>query len=658
MPEDPELRNNTYKQVQDMINDALNTLLNDPNSVKFEPSSSNFTSTSDQIFGNMDYTFQDGAVIQPVSFLNELHKLMGLSTTTSPLPSSFPVTSFQQISGSAEVTSKLVFNSSSPVPSEALVLSAINILLESRVSELKETVKLMNVSYEKISDTTYAVFFTFTLSNISMPEDPELRNNTYQQVQDMINDALNTLLNDPNSVKFNPSSSNFISTSDQIHGNMDYIFQDGDDIQPVSFLNELRLQNSLTTPPASNSQTTTDATILGTAVISIRLVFETLGLMPNESKIMELVSILNANLTTKQDDRATQFGEPVSNVNVSFDSISNHSYALNFGYVISNVWMSEKFENRNSTNKLIQDKINKLLNEILNDPSANPVQFNETIFSNNFAEIMAFVEYNISQKNDIQSPSKFLQAILKENSLTTPTVLGRAIIYIRLVFITRGTIPSESAVLQVANNLLDKRLRSKRDLTEQKLSDPVSFVNVTYTKISDNSYALNFGFEISNVTMSENLVLRDDTYTIIQSSINKLLNEILNDPNASPFEFKKANFTGNTTVIKADVEYIFSEDDFKSPSLFLKALITVNIEASNPTATTTFPSVVNTTGPNNSTSAAWVVAIIVPCAIAILLVPCWILLCCLLCGCCARIRRRWHRRQSYNVQYTTRHSIF
>ncbi|XP_073717858.1 uncharacterized protein [Misgurnus anguillicaudatus] len=647
MPEDPELRNNSYKQVQDMINDALNTLLNDPSSVKFDPNSSTFMSTSDQIHGNMDYTFQDGDEIQPVSFLNELHKLMGLSTTTSPVPT---------ISGSAEVTSKLVFNSSSPVPSEALVLSAINILLESRVSQLKETVKLGNVSYEKISDTSYAVFFTFTLSSISMPEDPELRNNTYKQVQDMINDALNTLLNDPNSVKFEPNSSNFISTSDQIHGSMDYTFQDGDDIQPVSFLNELHLQNSLTTPSASNSQTTTDAQIFGTTFINIRLVFETLGLMPSESRIMELVSILNTNLTTKQDNRATQFGEPVSNVNVSYNRISNNSYALNFGYVISNVLMSEKYENRNSTYKLIQNKINKLLNEILNNNTAKPFQFDEAIFSNNLTEIMAFVEYNLSQKNDIQSPSTFLKAILIENGL--PTILGKAIIYIKLVFITSGSIPSESDVLHVANNLLDTRLRTKRDLTVQKLSDPVSFVNVTYTKISDNSYSLNFGFEISNVSMSEKLVLRDSTYTVIQDSINKLLNVILNDPNATPFVFKRANFTGNSSVIEANVEYVFSDKDFKFPSPFLQALITVNIEASNSTTPTPFPSVVNTTGPNNSTSAAWVVAIIVPCAIAILLVPCWILLCCLLCGCCARIRRRWHRRRSYNVQYTTRHSLF
>ena len=129
-------------------------------------------------------------------------------------------------SGSAVVTSKLLFNSSSPVPSEALVLSPINTLLNSRESQLNESVKVVNVTYEskchsirlysfwmgirqtimngklwpknllkfsfhtEISETSYAVVFTFNLVNISMPEDPERRNNTYLQVEDVVNNAV------------------------------------------------------------------------------------------------------------------------------------------------------------------------------------------------------------------------------------------------------------------------------------------------------------------------------------------------------------------------------------------------------------------------------------------------------------------------------------
>ncbi|KAK7165958.1 hypothetical protein R3I93_005900 [Phoxinus phoxinus] len=240
----------------------------------------------------------------------------------------------------------------------------------------------------------------------------------------------------------------------------------------------------------------------------------------------------------------------------------------------------------------------------------------------------------------------------------TPNVIGRVIIYIRLIFITLGPIPSEDKIIKLANSLLDRRLRIKRDL-----STPVSFVNVTYTKISNTSYALNFGFQINNVSMSETLELRDSTYKLIQDSINKLLNQILTDPTASPFLFKGSNFTGNSTTIEANVQYVFSESDIKTPSAFLNALLEVNSETiatTTPAATRTtfFPTVLSTTIINNSTSVAWIVAIIVPCAIAIILVPCWILLCCLLCGCCVALRRRWHRRQSYNVQYTTRNDLF
>jgi len=51
-------------------------------------------------------------------------------------------------SGSAVVTSKLLFNSSSPVPSETLVLSALNSLLTSRQSQLNESVKILNFTYQ------------------------------------------------------------------------------------------------------------------------------------------------------------------------------------------------------------------------------------------------------------------------------------------------------------------------------------------------------------------------------------------------------------------------------------------------------------------------------------------------------------------------------
>ncbi|XP_051559529.1 uncharacterized protein LOC127444298 [Myxocyprinus asiaticus] len=672
MPGDSDLRGNTYQQVQDVINNVLNTLLNEPDSQVFAPISSNFTSTSNQIAGSMEYSFHDGDLIQPISFLNELRLLMGLTTTPvfSVTTSSSPVSSLNQVSGSALVTSKLLFISSSPVPSEALVLSAVTTLRNSRLSLLSKSVEVVNITYEKISETSYSVIFTFSLMNISMPKDPKLRRNTYQQVQNIINNALNTLLNEPGNQFFVPIFSNFTHTENLIEGRMEYIFKD----EPASFLKELqsRLIPTTTATAGITSQTITESmTVVGKAIIYIRLIFITLGPIPSKSKVLEIAnSMLEPHLRTKRDVTTQILSDPVSFLNVTYERISDNSYALKFGFEISNVSMTEKLELRNGTYNFIQTSINSLLNKILNSNSANPFVFQKANFSGNSTVIIADVIYTFSEK-DIKTPSAFVKELLQvTQSLTTPspvnrtsqkpgetlTLVGKAIIYIRLIFNTLGPIPSESKVLQVANSMLAARLRTKQNLRAQTLGDPVSFVNVTYKRISDRSYSLNFGFEISGVTMSEKLELRNSTYALIEKSINALLNEILSSPSATPFVFNGAKFKGNSTVIEADVEYVFSESDIKTPSPFLSALITVNTETIIPV--TFYPIVLNTTISNNSTNAAWVVAIIVPCAIAIILVPCWILLCCLLCGCCAAVRRRWHRRRSYNVQYTTRNSIF
>ncbi|XP_073670547.1 uncharacterized protein [Paramisgurnus dabryanus] len=598
MPEEPELRNNTYKQVQDMINEALNTLLNDPNSVKFNPSSSNFTSTSDQINGNVDYTFQDGDEIQPVSFLNELRKLMGLTTTTlSPLStSSFPVTSFQQISGSAEVTSKLVFNSSSPVPSEALVLSAINILLESRVSQLKETVKLVNVSYEKISDTSYAVFFTFTLSNISMPEEPELRNNTYQQVQDMINEALNTLLNDPNSVTFNPSSSNFTSTSDQINGNMDYIFQDGAEIQPVSFLNELRKLMGLTTttlsPLSTNSVPVTSfQQISGSAEVTSKLVFNSSSPVPSEALVLSAINIL-------LESRVSQLKETVKLVNVSYEKISDTSYAVFFTFTLSNISMPEDPEFRNNTYQQVQDMINEALNTLLNDPNSVKFNLSSTNFTSTSDQIHGNMDYTFQDGDEIQ-PVSFLNELRKLMGLSTTTtsqlstisfpvtsfqqISGSAEVTSKLVFNSSSPVPSEALVLSAINILLESRV--------SQLKETVKLMNVSYEKISDTSYAVFFTFTLSNISMPEDPELRNNTYQQVQDMINEALNTLLNDPNSVKFNPSSSNFTSTSDQIHGKMDYIFQEENKIQPVSFLNELNKLKGVSStmSPLTTISFP---------------------------------------------------------------------
>ncbi|XDV15464.1 hypothetical protein PO909_015547 [Leuciscus waleckii] len=663
MPADSDIRANTDQRLQDIINNALNTLLNEPGQQVFAPKSSNFTSSSNQIDGRMEYTFQDGDAIQPVSFLNELRSQMELTTTTvSPdTITSFPSTSPSPISGSAVVTSKLLFTSSSPVPSEALVLSAVNTLLKSRRPQLNESVKVVNVTYQKISETSYAVVFTFNLINISMPADSDIRANTDQRLQDIINNALNILLNEPGKQVFAPKSSNFTSSSNQIDGRMEYTFQDGDAIQPVSFLNELLSQMVLTTATTLTTSTTIPPTFMGKVYINILLVFKTLGPIPSEANVLQLVnSLIDPRLRTK--DGSTQTSD-VSFNNVTFIRINDTSYALKFGFVISNVSMSEKIQLKNETYISIQTSINKLLTKILNDPSAPQFNIKEVDFKDTNTEIQANVEYVFSESN-MNTNSTFVKDLLKltgdlttASTLTTsatspPNLLGKVIINLKLVFKTRGTLPSQSMVLQVANSLLiGLKLKSNRAFTAKALDDLVSSVNVTYNEINKTSFSLNFGFEISNVSMSEKVDFRNETYTLIETYINKFVSKILNKTTTTQFNFNNINFNNTSSVIEANVEYVFSDDDINGFGL-------VSILLATPAPTTVYPTVINTTTSNNGTNVAWIVAIIVPVAIVLGLIPCWILLCCLLCGCCAAVRRRWHRRQSYNVQYTTRNSLF
>lgn len=61
-------------------------------------------------------------------------------------------------------------------------------------------------------------------------------------------------------------------------------------------------------------------------------------------------------------------------------------------------------------------------------------------------------------------------------------------------------------------------------------------------------------------------------------------------------------------MIQANAEYVFVEGDIKSPSAFLSQILTVS-------------------GLSGGWSSAWILAIIIPCSIAVILVPCWIILC-------------------------------
>lgn len=132
--------------------------------------------------------------------------------------------------GTAVVQTRLIFNSSAPIPSETLVLNAITALLSSQLTNISDSIKVLNFTYEstfcllilydhiiqlftslshpyemymflrhskrnllyspEISNSSYAVIFTFHLSNISMPEKPDVSNNIHNQVWSSINNAV------------------------------------------------------------------------------------------------------------------------------------------------------------------------------------------------------------------------------------------------------------------------------------------------------------------------------------------------------------------------------------------------------------------------------------------------------------------------------------
>ncbi|GAA6069026.1 uncharacterized protein LOC113652939 [Tachysurus ichikawai] len=308
------------------------------------------------------------------------------------------------------------------------------------------------------------------------------------------------------------------------------------------------------------------------------------------------------------------------------------------------------------------------LNTLLNEPAAEPFEPQSSFFTSSGNQVNGDMTYHF-QDGDTKIPASFLNELKAQS---TP-ILGNVLIYIRLVFKNLTRVPREDDVLSAANAFLASNVRTVRDILEPKLNDPVSIQNITYQKIDNNSYIISFAFEITNVTIYKDIQLRNDTYDLIQNTINSLLNTILSDKNATPFVFPQANYTFNGTEIVANSKYVFVEGDTKwTPSGFLFAVLNISglSTLTTPAAQTDHPVHVvlrptvqaqNTTTGGNS---AWILGIIIPCSIVIILIPCWILLCCLLCGCCAGLKRRYNRRQSYNIhntihnQYTTHNTLY
>nr|XP_023701171.1 uncharacterized protein LOC111861086 [Paramormyrops kingsleyae] len=320
------------------------------------------------------------------------------------------------------------------------------------------------------------------------------------------------------------------------------------------------------------------------------------------------------------------------------------------------------------------------LNAILNNPAANHVNFPRALYTSLQNESLILVDFKyVFQEGDIKNPSSLLSEILKlcgpsitnstmattlpsptttmTNVTTAPTTLGSALIFIRLVFITPTLAPSQSDILSIVDKFLSPRLK----FASKSPRDPVSIQNAVFEPISSNSFGINFEFKIPQVSMSENYTLRNDTYDEIQTSLNNLLNAILNNPAANHVNFPRALYRSlqNESLILVDFKYVFQMGDINNPSSFLSEILKVSGLADNSAAITIYPpsqSILLTTPGANITPVgsgfpSWALAIIIPSAIFILLFPFWILLCCLLGGCCAALQRQWRRRRFSTLQY-------
>ncbi|XP_041729705.2 location of vulva defective 1 [Coregonus clupeaformis] len=458
---------------------------------------------------------------------------------------------------------------------------------------------------------------------------------------------------------------------------------------------------------STSMSSVTSTTRFGTVMFFVRLMFQLNTPVPTKDDVLGAVDKQLYRQFNNQTNTQTTFQ------NGTYIKLTDTSFAVDLGFKITNVTMvsqSNSLTFTNETYSQIEDSINSLLHDILCKPDSKQFDFPKPIFTTVGTPIRAEVMY-VYKKEDINLPSAFLEEVLKVSgllpttvapttttttvasttaiktagppttttivlpttttatltstsmsSVTSTTRFGTVVVFVRLMFQLNTPVPTEDDVLIAFNKQLYNQFNIQKNTQ-------TTFQNGTYIKLTDTSFAVNLGFKITNVTMesrSNRITFTSETYSQIEDSINSLLRAILCKPDSKQFDFPKPDFTTVGTQIRADVMYVYKEGEINLPSAILEEVLKVSgllptTVAPTTYSTTPLPTLLLTT-PLNTTSGGgfpgWALAIIIPCGIAIILVPLWILLCCMLCGCCAAVRRRWHRRRSYNVQYTTRNGLF
>ncbi|KAM9476970.1 uncharacterized protein Hap1MRO34_009903 [Clarias gariepinus] len=247
--------------------------------------------------------------------------------------------------GSAVILVKLVVNNSTTAPNVSVVLSAVAALQNSPNSTL------LNYTLQDISNTTYAVNLTFSISNISVPTNTS-DSSPLTQLQSIINNNVNTLLNNFG-VNFSaPTTSNFSSSGNQITGYMEYQIPSLPS-QPTSA--PLPTVHTTTTPlPTTQASPSTNN---GSAVILVKLVVNNSTNAPNVSVVLSAVAALQ--------------NSPNSTLlNYTVQDISNNAYAVNLTFSISNISVPTNTSDSSPLTRL-QSIINNTVNTLLNNFGVN-----------------------------------------------------------------------------------------------------------------------------------------------------------------------------------------------------------------------------------------------------------------------------------------------
>ncbi|XP_046722431.1 mucin-3A-like [Silurus meridionalis] len=461
-------------------------------------------------------------------------------TPTTPLVQTSPES--PTTIGAAVIQIRLVFNDCMIVPSECLVLSDMESLLKSTLTSVSESVTVLDYSYNEKSNTSFAVNIIFSINNISMPMNPDLRSDTYTQVKSIFTNIVNTVLNNSGASPSEPTTFNFTSSDDQVNGYMEYSLlscfsqreNDPSTLTPTTPLVQTSPESSTTidgstlTPTTPLVQTSPESpTTIGAAVIQIRLVFNDCMIVPSECLVLsDMESLLKSTLTS--------VSESVTVLDYSYNEKSNTSFAVNIIFSINNISMPMNPDLRSDTYTQVKSIFTNIVNTVLNNSGASPSEPTTFNFTSSDDQVNGYMEYSLlscfsQRENDPSTltPTTPLVQTSPESSTTidgstltpttplvqtspeSPTTIGAAVIQIRLVFNDCMIVPSECLVLSDMESLLKSTLTS--------VSESVTVLDYSYNEKSNTSFAVNIIFSINNISMPMNPDLRSDTYTQVKS---------------------------------------------------------------------------------------------------------------------------------------------